>query len=251
LTSCALASAEKVEEQTVEVRPGTAVRIENRNGRVRVVPGRPGQVKIRAVKKARATSNPSALLDRIHVTVEKKAGQLTIKGDHPTGGIARQYKVGFHVEVPPDTRLTAETRNGNVRVKGLTAGLSIATRNGNVRAVEVSGHATLSTRNGNVLLNGKVGQFTLVTRNGNVRIELRGGTRLTGASRVETRNGNVTLTAPPTLSAAFRARTRNGRIRSDFPLAESSRTKASGKIGAGQAGLTLETRNGNIRIHKL
>jgi hypothetical protein len=73
---------------------------------------------------------------------------------------------------------------------------------------------------------------------------------------VEARNshghGDIELTLPSNASATVDGRTRNGDIVSDFPLAisgDDSKT-ASGKIGGGQAKVTLSTDVGDVRIKR-
>jgi DUF4097 and DUF4098 domain-containing protein YvlB len=87
-------------------------------------------------------------------------------------------------------------------------------------------------------------------RDGNITIEPA------GVYGVEARNshghGDIELTLPGNASATVDGRTRNGDIVSDFPLAisgDDSKT-ASGKIGSGQAKVTLSTDVGDVRIKR-
>ena len=96
-SGCTLSAAEEVVEKTVTVKPGTAVKVETRNGRIKVVEGRDGKVRIRAKKKARANATPRKLLSQIKVVIKNKAGTLYVTAEHPTGGLTKQYGVSFEL----------------------------------------------------------------------------------------------------------------------------------------------------------
>ncbi|MFH2006854.1 MAG: DUF4097 family beta strand repeat-containing protein [bacterium] len=250
LTSCALRSAEEQTEQTVKVEPGTGVHLETRNGRIEVHAGRVGKVKIKALKKARATSNPQGMLKDITMVVKKKAGVLRITAEHPSGSLTKQYGVSFEVWVPPGTPVTLETRNGSVRLVNLTGSLTASTRNGSIKTENTPGPFKLSTRNGAIQIRGAAKAFDVRSRNGSIRIALADGVTRLGDCVAETHNGSVRLIAPPGFAADVDAKTRNGSIKSDFSLKKSGRARAAGQVGSGGGKLRLQTRNGSIRIHK-
>jgi hypothetical protein len=249
-TGCTLATAEEAREQTVDVKPGTAVHVETRNGRIRVVEGRDGKVRIKSIKKVRATTDPRKLLDQVKVVVRQKGDTLYVTAEHPAGSFTKQYGVGFELTVPKATRLSIETHNGSALLGRMHGAAKISTRNGSIKAEHVAGALTAVTRNGSIRVGGASSAFDLRSRNGSIRVHIADGTQLTGKSVVVTHNGSIRVSAPPTLSAELQAETRNGRVRSDFALGASARTRAAGKIGAGGASLALKTHNGSIRIER-
>jgi len=249
-SGCALQSAEEEVVKTVAVKPGTVIRIKTHNGRIDVRPGVAGKVRIRALKKARATSNPRSLLKKIEVIIQPGPQGLRIEAKHPSGSISKQYGVTFHVRVPPDSKVLTETHNGSIHLQGIRGELRAETHNGSIKALEVTRPVTLETHNGSVRLEGDPGHFSVVTKNGSIKIRLSGTGRIAASSTAKTHNGSIRLWAPPTLTAAIQATTHNGSIRSDFSLETQSRRAASGTVGKGGASLSLRTHNGSIRILK-
>ena len=64
--------------------------------------------------------------------------------------------------------------------------------------------------------------------------------------------GDVEITLPPNASANVDGRTRNGDIVSDFALAISGDEEktVSGRIGSGEARISLSTENGDLGIRR-
>jgi DUF4097 and DUF4098 domain-containing protein YvlB len=69
---------------------------------------------------------------------------------------------------------------------------------------------------------------------------------------VETGSGDVSIKAPPTLSAELQIETSNGDVESDFPmqLTERSHDHLTGRIGDGRGKIAIETGSGGIRLLK-
>jgi len=245
---CTLSSAEEVSEKTFSVKPGTGVKVETRNGRIKVVEGRDGKVRVKSIKKVRATASSRKLLTQIKVVVTEKAGTLYVTAEHPSGSFTKQFGVSFELTVPKGTRLDLETRNGSIRLGRMHGPVAVSTRNGAIKAEHVAGVFKAITKNGSIRIGGVASTFEIRSRNGSINVRLADGVKLTGKCTVETRNGSVRVSAPKTLSATVSAETRNGSIHSDFGLAVSSRNHANGKIGGGGQPIELKTRNGSIHL---
>jgi len=248
VNGCALSSAEEVAEQTISVKPGTAVKVETRNGRIHVVEGRDGKVRIGYIKRARASASPRKLLSQIKVVVKQQSGTLYVTAEHPSGSLTKQFGVSFELTVPKGTRLHLETRNGSVELGFMNGTVTATTRNGSIKAKHVAGPLKASTHNGSIHVDGVASNFDVRSRNGSIRVQLANELKLTGKCVAETRNGSVRISAPKTLAANLKAKTRNGSIHSEFKLASSSRNRASGKIGAGGHPIRLKTHNGSIYL---
>jgi DUF4097 and DUF4098 domain-containing protein YvlB len=247
-SGCALSSAEEVKEQTVTVKPGTSVHVETRNGRIKVVEGPDGKVRIKSIKKARSTTSPRKLLAQIKVVVKQKSGTLYVTAEHPSGRFTRQFGVNFELTVPKATRLNLETRNGSVRLGHMNGPVAVNTRNGSIKAQHVAGSLTAITKNGSIRIGGVGSTFEVRTYNGSIRVRLAVTVKLTTRCVAETRNGSIRINAPKSLAANVTAETRNGSIHSDFGLAISSRKHAAGKVGGGGPPIELKTRNGSIHL---
>ena len=111
-------------------------------------------------------------------------------------------------------------------------------------------NVVLSSKNGSIKLQGNLASFRVTSRNGSIRIGAEDGSSLVKDSRASTRNGSIELFVPRNFSCELTADTRNGKIKTDLPVERSSRTSVSGKLGEGVHRLSLETRNGSIKIKK-
>lgn len=247
-SGCTLSSAEEVKEQTVSVKPGIGVNVETRNGRIKVVEGLDGKVRIKSIKKTRATTSPRKLLAQIKVVVKQKSGTLYVTAEHPSGSFTKQFGVSFELTVPKATRLSLETRNGSIRLGRMHGPVAVSTRNGGIKAEHVAGALKAITMNGSIRIGGAASTFEVRSRNGSINVRLADDVKLTGKCLAETRNGAVRISAPKSLAANLSAETRNGAIHSDFGLAISSRNHATGKIGGGGQPIELRTRNGSIHL---
>ena len=149
-------------------------------------------------------------------------------------------------------RVDVETRNGRVELADVAGDLYAESRNGNIRAEDVAGVVQhVHTRNGHVRLVNVRGVRKAVTRNGEIYADLS-GSDLEGGY-FETRNSNITLVVPESISATIHAESRSGRVSTDFPImiqGQSERGSLHGRIGSGGPVLTFKTRNGAIRIEK-
>ncbi|MDY0002612.1 MAG: DUF4097 family beta strand repeat-containing protein [Polyangia bacterium] len=240
--SCALSGVEETEELSAPLGPGQTVKVETRNGRVEVKAGTPGRVKVKAIKKARATSKPEELLKEIKVKVVPGPDRVRISSEHPSGSLSRQFGVSFILEVPPGTKIAVETRNGGIKVSGVGGNVRAETRNGKVSVEDAKGTNRLVTRNGAIHLSGSPTAFELDSKNGAIRVSLGPQTALVGASSAVTRNGAIDLSAAPSFKAILNASTKNGRVKSDFPT--------GGEARPGEPSVRLQTKNGAIRIEK-
>jgi hypothetical protein len=250
LAGCSLQSAQDVTNEVLAVEPGTAVRVETRNGRIDVGPGADRAVALKTVRTARALSNPRARLDKIQVLKERKPTLLRIWSEHPGGALTEQYQVDLALNVPVATPLQATSRNGAVTVTGLKGPVRIETRNGALHGLDLLGEVDARTRNGTIRLTGVLPKVTAETENGRIEVTLKAGSTLSGPCRLETRNGAITLRIPRGLNARVSASTRNGKITGAVPLERSGQGKATATLGAGGPEITLSTRNGAIRIEQ-
>ena len=248
LAGCPLRKAEETRDQTFKISRTTKVVVITRNGRITVTRGREGRIKIRSIKRVRSSSDPKKLLKNISVAVTEKPGLLRVQADHPSGGFSKQYGVSFELQVPANSSLELTSKNGSLKVEKVLGAITAVTENGTIKALGIPGPITAKTKNGSLRLSGLIHPFQARTKNGSVKITLSGAAKLAGSSVAESRNGSIHIWAPKSLSATITAKTKNGSIKSDFDLAKKSRTNAAGKVGAGLGSISLETRNGSIRI---
>ena len=198
-----------------------------------------------ALSVPRAT--PLRLLTRNgSIRVEGTEGRIWVE---TRNGSVKLRKVEGDVEVT--------TKNGSVKVSGRIPAMKLTTRNGSIKASSSGGakgaalgRISLNTNNGSIRYRGKASQLRVKSRNGSVHVQLEEGSKLASEGIVKTKNGSVKVTLPKSFSCALEAKTSNGRVRSDFALKNKGKKRISGTLGQGGAKLSLETRNGSIRLQK-
>ena len=222
--------------------PGRSVWIRDVNGSVSVDPARGDSLEVTAVKTFRQYDPTAVRLtavpepDGIVICALWDVAARCSSGDAYKDRYARHSDVAvrFTVRVPRGVQIDVTTVNGAVRIAGASAPASART---------VSGEVSVETSRGPV---------NALSVNGAVRAALR-GLADTGAVKLATVNGAVTLELPARVDATVSARTVHGAIESDFPLDVSGQTvvrHASGTIGSGGRRVELTSVNGSVRLRK-
>jgi hypothetical protein len=225
--------------------PGRSVWIRDVNGSVTVEASRGDSLEVSAVKTFRH-SDPAT----VRLAASPRADGIAIcalwdvAGQCGPGNEYSEYKdraarhsdvaVRFTVRVPRGVRIDVTTVNGAVRITGASAPATART---------VSGEVSVETSRGPV---------NALSVDGAVRAALRGFAD-TGAVKLATVNGAVTLELPARVDATVSASTVNGAIESDFPLELSGALvahHASGTIGNGGRRIELNSVNGSVRLKK-
>jgi len=125
-----------------------------------------------------------------------------------TGGFLSMFSL-FHrstdatadliAELPENVVVDATNTHGDVKIDGISGGVTARTTNGDVKATNVGGKVRLSTTNGDLVLEAEpmatLADVSLSTTNGDIRAAL-----------------------PPNLEGLFDLSSMNGEVKSDFPL---------------------------------
>lgn len=247
---CALAAAvpaaaetiEKTLEQTYRLGAGGRVEVENVNGAVVVETWDRPEVRVRATKKVRASTEVSAAeaMERMRIVVEEGEGTLRLvtrygaTGDglfgwlrgHTGGG-----SVSYHLMVPRGIRLAAETVNGGVTLRSVDGDVAAETVNGSIRVEDARGRLDASTVNGSI------------------RVAMR-EVAPDADLDFSTTNGSVTVALPAGVRTDLRLRTTNGGIDVELPMEvhDRSRRRLDATVNGGGGSVRVETTNGAIRI---
>ena len=214
---------------------GRALVFDLDNGTVTVVGTDVDEAELRIERVARGSSSSTAAkrLDRMSVEEvgDSEIYQVVLRGDDGEGE--------FNVEarVPLATALNIDVENGTVRLSGTTGEISAQSENGSVEAAGLAGlRVELGTRRGNVAAG-----FAALPAEADVRLE--------------TENGNVTVTLPATADATVEAETETGTIAVDgltFANRDLDRDGAGqafrGRLGRGTADVRATTDLGTIRL---
>jgi hypothetical protein len=180
------------------------------------------------------------------------------------------------VESPAQLTLEAKTSDGNVSLSGLQGDLSLTTGDGNVTLDHVSGNLRIKsgdgqvkitnaagaidahTSDGNLSVDGLFHALALHTSDGTLDVSLRDGTKLDGASTIQSSDGSVTVRVPQNFAADFNVHTSDGQLDCVLPLTmdhfqsggEQSH-QLRGKLNGGGVPLTIHTSDGNVKIQYL
>ena len=235
------------------------------NGRIRVRTGEPGSIRVRARLKRPHGVKYSAAQEDDLVTIEAKPDR------QPEGflhGFSRQSS-GASIEVtapvttsvelsnsngPVELRGTegsgeVQTKNAPIRVEQFKGDLNATTKNGSITVKTLSGSAELSTMNSRVSIENGRGRFEVRTINGPIKFQ--GSIEPKSHNRLSTLNGNIKVALDAEPSLTLTAATTNGRVRCEVPgfvAAVEKRHKLKGTMGAGEAELIAETKNGSIVV---
>lgn len=197
--------------------------------------------------------------------------------------LQRNVSISYELEVPPDTRLHAQTGSGNETITGITGPLKLNTGSGNIAAtggsevlantgsgeirlesIQGSVYANtgsgnvrvqqssltevkINTGSGNVVATGVRGPLKVSTGSGDVRVE---GTQI-GEWKLEAGSGNIQVRLPADAAFDFYAHTGSGHVDSQHPITMTGsldRHELRGKVAGGGPLLQARTGSGNINI---
>ena len=234
-----MADVKDTEKFSFEVNPGARISVENVNGDITVTGGIGANVEVLAHKKA----GSQEYMEKLKIVIDASKDHVRIETDHPDSnggwfnwGSDNSGSVSYELTVPADVDLD-----------------SIETVNGDVTIESVDGEVQASTVNGTVEVSGVRADVSLETVNGSIKAvfeELGAGQRV----QADTVNGKITIYLPGDASARVVAETVNGSIDGDDFGLEVEKgfvgRDLDGKIGGGDARVSLDTVNGSIRIKK-
>jgi hypothetical protein len=180
------------------------------------------------------------------------------------------------VESPVQLTLQAKTSDGNVTVSGLQGDLRLTTGDGNVTLDHVSGNLRIQSGDGQVKITDAEGAIDAHTSDGNLSVEglfhalalhtsdgtldlnLREGTKLAGASTIQSSDGSVTVRVPQSFAADLDVHTSDGHVDCVLPLTIDHFQSGGGeghalrgKLNGGGTPLTIHTSDGNVKIEYL
>ena len=239
LATVAMADVKETEEHSLNISSGGRVSLENINGDILITGGKTDVVKITAHKKA----GSQEYLDDLEVVIDATDDYIRIETRHPEGGSGwsnwgkdRSGSVSYELKVPASIKLdTISTVNGSVEISAVDGSVKAETVNGDLDASNLSANVDLETVNGGI----------------EAEFNSLGGSQRASAKAV---NGKIVFRLPGDASARVNAETVNGDIDAeDFGLEPEKGfvgRELDGKIGGGEARISVETVNGSIRIVK-
>ncbi len=244
---------EEVVERSVEFTPGGRVTIVNVNGDITIGSWDGHEVKMKAVKRARAESEEEArlLLEKTTVQFDRTEAGIDIRTDAlKKQGRNRNVSVAYTVTVPREIDVELKTVNGRVDVDDVSGAVEAKTSNGRIDLKRITGSIQAKTTNGKIGLLEVLGPINAKTANGSIKAEVGGSGEQQHEIRAATTNGGIEVTLPKGLKANLKASTVNGKINTDFPVTVKGLISKSvdGVINGGGELIHLKTVNGSIRL---
>lgn len=180
---------------TVPVSAGTLDVRPDFNGGVRIERGTGGTFGITACIAAGASSQAEAqaAADSIHLEVE--GNRVRVREDGTRTRPVTNWSVQLVVTAPDGASITAETSNGPIGARGLSATLDLRASNGPIGLNDVGGSVKAHASNGPISIEGSRGEFDVETANGPISVRLD-GRRWDGHLTARASNGPLTLAVP-------------------------------------------------------
>lgn len=282
-TGGACSMNKKEYRETFSVKPGTSLKVFNKNGNIAVNSWDRDYVEVEAFMK-RYWWTILVKEPVIDVTPGKEFVVRTLYSTIFSQIISVQYRITVpkgvpvtHVETSTG-KINLDEVSGDVEAKTSTGEIQIHDVDGFVRAVtstgkikvdEVSRDVDAKTSTGEIQIHKVNGFVKAVTSCGKIDITgvggLSGARTNTGAISVEvpairdnleirSSNGSITVFLSPEIAAQLEVNTSNGQITfENLPLTvnESSKTMLAGKLGEGGGRINIRTSNGSINLKKL
>jgi hypothetical protein len=261
--------AEETETVHLPRPPGGTLRIDNANGRTRIVGEDRTDLEIQLKKAARAESEEQArqLVETIRVVPnEDAAGDLNLEVEIP-GRWNRRGRVDMELRIPRELKVEVNAANGKVCVLGLRGSVRARSSNGAVRIEDVIGDVEIATSNAKVSCTCTCGHLAARSSNGKIELDdhrgsvdaatsngtIHCGLEDVGKSGVilSTSNGRIVLDLPDEVDGDLDIRVDNGLIRTSRELDPVSRERSGrmkGTIGRGGIPIRLRASNGTISI---
>jgi len=255
-------------EETVTIpRPETgAIKIDNANGRTRVVGEDREDIEVHLSKVARAESEEQAraLLEGIGLLTREEGDHQLIDFDVPRSW-NRRGRVDVELRVPRDLKVSVVAANGRICLSGLRAAVRARSSNGAVRVENVTGDIDIATSNAKVSAACTCGRLVARSSNGKIELEDHRGSVDAHTSNgaihcvlaelgksgivLATSNGRIVLELPEAVDGDVDIRVDNGVIRSAREFAGSQRSgRLKGTLGRGGAPIKLRASNGTISL---
>ncbi len=261
--------ADGEETLRLDASPASAIRVDNANGRTRIVGEDRNDIEIGVHKSARAVSEEeaAALVQEIRVLHrEDGAGALEVEVDIP-GRWNRRGRADLDIKVPRGTQVAVSAANGRICLSGLRASVRLHSSNGPVQVADVIGDVEIHTSNAKVHTECTCGKLLARSSNGKIELEEHRGSVDAATSNgtihcdledigkngcvLVTSNGRISLGLPDDVDCDVDIRVDNGIIRTAREFGSAARERSGrlkGTLGRGGVPIRLRASNGTITL---
>lgn len=162
-------------------------------------------------------------------------------------GIRNSVSISYEIVVPVDTKVTARTGSGSIKVEDIAASAEVRTGSGRLRLANIGGSVTAKSGSGSIRAEGVAGAFTGSAGSGSIFMSQTAP----GDVKVSTGSGSVELT---NVVGALKASAGSGRIvvdgrqEGDWKLGSGSGSVRVGLPDDATFSLDAETGSGGINI---
>jgi len=185
-----------------------------------------------------------------------RSGYGDLEFGNVTGPIDADTNNGdIELDAPGSANRVLKTRYGKVRVRKSAGDLDVETSNGRIHVDAHRGALRAHSSYGRLTLAGELSTLNALSRNGNVEVRAGAGSEMSGSWSIQSGHGDIELYMPSTFACTFEATTKHGRIRVNVPFetlgpydSGGDKRRVAGRIGKGGKKVSMETRNGDIRI---
>ena len=243
---------EPIEEETVTVGDAPEIIIRNDVGTVRVETGQAGVVTISGERVARGLSREDARQRLSDVVPRIRTTDNRVEIDAPAfTGIRRQDSINLVVQVPQQSRVTADAKMGSVRADGLTGDLTVDAGMGAVRVRDFQGNLFVNAGMGRIDVSNTEIQkeLTLNADMGSVEFSGVPGDR----NSLDAGMGSIVVALPRDTALNLNVQVGMGSFRSDLPL-DGTQTERSyrGLLGQGEptGSMEIDAGMGSVRIRE-
>lgn len=234
------------------------LQVSNWVGDITITRGGGNEVRVEAVKTARARTEEEAreLLPTARVEFNERGGRAEVKTIHSTGHSGRSQRnvsvgVAYNIIAPQNTRINVSSFTGNIHVTGVKGELSLVSLSGNVRVVEGARVAKATSTSGSVEIRGLQSDVPLEasSTSGNITVTQSRAPRMELVSI----SGSVNL--DNVQAEQIEASSTSGDLNVAFPFAKSGRYELNSLSGnvhitlVNDTGFELDasTFNGNVQ----
>lgn len=243
-------------------------RVNNPNGHTRIRGEDRQDIRVTALKAARAESPAAAgaLLRDIRL-VFTETQQGTVLDVRVPRKCSRRGYANLRIQLPRALHVSVAADNGRVDVEGIRGSVRAHSSNGSANVTDVIGDVEVATTNAKVSCAGTRGRLSARSSNGKIEIQHHSGSVDASTSngliraaldevdasgvQLATSNGRIVLDLPDETDADMDIRVDNGTIENGRCLCHVAREthgRISGRLGHGGAPIKLRTSNGSISI---
>lgn len=241
------------------------ISINNPSGEISIESWDQPQAEVRVIKRGGSRSDRR----NTEIYYAAEGDNLKIRTATPTRG--RGVEVAYEVKLPRTLKLvTIESASGSVVISDLTSAVSVSTASGDVQLSDITGDITLNSASGDVSLSEIAGKIKASAASGSIAL-----TDITGSVQANTASGDIKAvfesvtpgeplefsTASGDVEVMFKSDINADldieTIKGEIEIAEKFQIslekqivgqRASGRIGAGDQRLKINTVNGDIKV---